>query len=214
MYMNESILLALIGVFSALLGTILGACLSYYFNVRKMYKNKNADYCMNIFEIYNRAASEIIQLLTPMVSLSLRTKYISCKQMEEWKKELSDIYFKYYIYLPQDVLNEINCLHSCLQTNGKKIFYVEDKYRIKPCGKNEVINLFEDTALIGGERERIINIVNVYSAERFKVSLKINLQARRVIRIIAKNFEDKTIDSWSAFLKKETIYQTRNNKGR
>ena len=62
--MNESVFVALIGAFSALLGTIIGAVLSYYFNVRKMYKNKNADYCMRIFGIYNSAATEIISLLS------------------------------------------------------------------------------------------------------------------------------------------------------
>lgn len=210
--MNESVFVALIGAFSALLGTIIGAVLSYYFNVRKMYKNKNADYCMRIFGIYNSAATEIISLLSPMVSLSLHTKTISIEQICEWKKSLSDIYFKYYIYLPQDVLNEINCLHSCLQTNGKRIFYVQNKYNIKPCGKSEAIALFEDTALVGGEKDKIENIIKKYSIEQCKTSLKINLQARRVIRILAQNFEDKTIDSWDAILKKETILQVKSKK--
>ena len=52
------------------------------------------------------------------------------------------------------------------------------------------------------------NDINNYSLDQCRISLKINLQARRLIRIMAKIFEDKTIDSWSTILKKETISQS------
>jgi len=95
-----------------------------------------------------------------------------------------------------------------LQTNGKKIFYVKNKFTIRPCGKDEAMAIFEDTALVDGEKDRITRIINNYSLDQCRISLKINLQARRLIRIMAKIFEDKTIDFWSTILKKETISQS------
>ena len=192
-----------------LVGVVLGAIIGYVIDVRKNTIKNNTDYNMAIFRIYKDISAEIIEAIEPLASLSLRQHGITREQLEEWRRKISYLYFKHYTYLPQTVLNELNCLHSCIQGGGVNLYCVKNKNEIKRCNVQEAIMMFEDTALVGGERARIEKLISNYSIEQFGSSLKINLQARRVIRIIAAIFEDRTINQWEAILKKETLLQVR-----
>ena len=199
----------LINVLSSVVCLVLGTFIGYVLDIRKNYKKKHTDYNMTIFDIYRDTSAEIIKELTPLVSLSLRPRGFTAEQLNEWRKMISELYFKYYTYLPQTVLNEINCLHSCIQSGGKNLYCIKNENEIKICTKQDAIDLFDDTALVGSQRKRIKKVIDEYSIERLSESLKINLQARRVIRIVAAIFEDKTINDWETILKKETLLQVR-----
>lgn len=203
--MDYSVILASV---ASAVGVLIGIMLGYVFDVKKANKKQNAEYNIFIYNEYKKVSAEIIEAVTPLTSLSLRPRGFSAEQLSAWRKEISILYFKYYTYLPQVVLNEINCLHSCLQSEGRKIFCIKQNNLIKECGKKEAIELFEDTALVGGERDRIVEMISNRSLEELSESLKINLQARRVIRVMAAIFEERTIEQWNTILKKETLLQT------
>lgn len=202
----------LINVLSPVVCLVLGAVLAYVLDVRKNYKKKHSDYNMTIFDIYRDASAEIIEELTPLVSLSLKPRGFTAEQLDEWRKKISELYFKHYTYLPQVVLNEMNCLHSCIQSGGKDLYCIKNENEIKICTEEDAVDLFDDTALVGSERKRIKELIEMYSIERLSESLKINLQARRVIRMVAAIFEDKSINDWDTILKKETLLQVRSKK--
>lgn len=202
----------LINVLSPVVCLVLGAFIGYVLDIRKNYKKKHSDYNMTIFDIYRDASAEIIEELTPLVSLSLKPRGFTVEQLDEWRKKISELYFKHYTYLPQVVLNEMNCLHSCIQSGGKDLYCIKNENEIKICTEEDAVDLFDDTALVGSERKRIKELIEVYSIERLSESLKINLQARRVIRMVAAIFEDKSINDWDTILKKETLLQVRSKK--
>lgn len=204
--------LEIIQVLTPLFCLVLGAFIGYVTDIHKNNKKKNLDYNMAIFEMYSDISAEIIEAITPLTSLSLKQRGFTSEQLEGWRKKISNLYFKYYTYLPQSVLNELNCLHSCLQTGGDKLYCIKNNNEIKPCNNQDAVDLFEDTALVGGEREKIQGLIIDYSIDKFSESLKINLQARRVIRIIAAIFENRTINQWNTILKKETLLQVRSKK--
>lgn len=199
----------LINVLSPVVYLVLGAFFGYVLDIRKNYKKKHTDYNMTIFDIYRVASAEIIKELTPLVSLSLKHRGFTAEQLIEWRKIISELYFKHYTYLPQIVLNEMNCLHSCIQSGGKNLYCIKNENEIKICAKEEAMDLFDDTALVGSERKRIKKLIDEYTLEQLGESLKINLQARRVIRIIAAIFEEKSINDWGTILKKKTLLQVR-----
>ena len=199
----------IVNVFLSLVYLVLGAALGYVVDIRKNYKKKHSDYNLTIFEIYRGASAEIIEELIPLVSLSLKPRGFTTEQLKEWCKKISELYFKHYTYLPQIVLNEMNCLHSCIQSGGKDLYCIKNGNEISICTKEDAMGVFDDTALVGSERKRIKRMIDEYSIERLSESLKINLQARRVIRKIAEIFEEKTINDWEAILKKETLLQVR-----
>lgn len=202
----------LINFVSPVIYLIFGAIIGYVLDIRKNYKKKHTDYNMTIFDIYREVSAEIIEILTHLVSLSLKPHGFTPSQLEEWRKRISDLYFKHYIYLPQSVLLEINCLHSCLQSGGKNLYCIKNKNEIKICTKEDILDIFDDTALVDGQRGKIIKMIDAYPINIFSESLKINLQARRVIRIMAEIFEDKAINDWETILKKETLHQIRSKK--
>lgn len=203
--MDYSVILASM---TSAVGVLVGIVLGHIFDIRKADKKHNTEYNISVYSEYKKVSAEIIEAITPLTSLSLRPRGFSSEQLLTWRKNISELYFKYYTYLPQVVLNEINCLHSCLQSEGRKIFCIKDGNKITVCEKSDAIELFEDTALVGGERDRIVEMIESRSLEELSESLKINLQARRVIRVVAAIFEDRTIEQWNTILKKETLLQT------
>lgn len=203
--MDYSVILASV---TSAVGVLIGIVLGYIFDIRKADKRHNTEYNIFVYNEYKKVSAEIIEAITPLTSLSLRPRGFSSEQLLTWRKNISELYFKHYTYLPQIVLNEINCLHSCLQSEGRKIFCIKDGNKIMECEKSDAIALFEDTALVGGERDRIVNMIGSRSLEELSESLKINLQARRVIRVVAAIFEGRTIEQWKTILKKETLLQS------
>lgn len=205
--MNDTVIVtSLTSLFSILLGAILG----YYFDYRKNSKNKNSDYCMTIYHAYKSVSMEIIESIMPLTSLSLKPRSLDAESLEIIRKNISDLYFKHYIYLPQIVLNEINCLHSCLLTGGRVLFCIKGMDKVEICSSEDVKKMFYDTALVSLGEKKITNCIDKYSVDKWSESLKINLQARRVIRVLAEIFEDKQVEDWNSILKKETLLQVYN----
>lgn len=120
--------------------------------------------------------------------------------------------------MPQIVLNEINCLHSCLLTEGKTLFCIKEETRIEICSEDDVKTLFNDTALVNlgfeknGNKRDIETYIKKYPLNNWNESLKINLQARRTIRVLSDFFEGCKVEDWSSILKKETLSKKMSNK--
>ena len=185
---------------------LIGIILGHIFDIRKANKRENFEYNLSIYNEYKRVSAEIIEAVTPLTSLGLKPRGLSSEQLSVWSKNISELYFKYYTYLPQIVLNEMNCLHSCLQSGGRRIFCIKDK-KILDCEKNDAKELFRDTAIVG-EKKEIKDVIESHSLKELSESLKINIQARRVIRVVAAIFEGRTIEQWNTILKKETLLQS------
>lgn len=201
--MDYSVILASV---TSVVGVLIGIILGHIFDIRKANKRENFEYNLSIYNEYKRVSAEIIEAVTPLTSLGLKPRGLSSEQLSVSSKNISELYFKYYTYLPQIVLNEMNCLHSCLQSRGRRIFCIKDK-KILDCEKNDAKELFRDTAIVG-EKKEIKDVIESHSLEELSESLKINIQARRVIRVVAAIFEGRTIEQWNTILKKETLLQS------
>lgn len=166
---------------------------------------------MKVFDIYRNISDEIVRKLTPMTSLDLRHKRIPPRKIQKWKKEVSDLYFNSYVYLPQEILNELNCLHTCLHTGGKNMYKVVDKHKIVKCTNRDVVKFIAEVAIIESKKSQLERMLKLYDIDNFPVSFKINFQVRRVIGTINKTFEDFKVDRWHTMLKKETLMKAMEN---
>lgn len=78
--------------------------------------------------------------------------------------------------------------------------------------------LFNDTALVNlgfeknGNKRDIETYIKKYPLNNWNESLKINLQARRTIRVLSDFFEGCKVEDWSSILKKETLSKKMSNK--
>ena len=70
---------------------------------------------------------EIISIILPLTDIPLRnSKGINLNKNGKITNELSDVFYKYYNYLPDEVLMSIVCLHCCIR-NGSNIPYIYAK---------------------------------------------------------------------------------------
>jgi len=174
-------------------------------------RKKTMEFNMKIFDIYGEISREIIEVLTEMTSLSLKPTSYTEKEIENWKSKLSYLYFKYYIYLPQNVLLGMNCLHSCLASKGRYFYVTDNNNKVKRCDDPKKINEFIDDNTLVSHDGRITKLINDYDVHSFRNYLKINFQARSVIKKIDEAWGHKHMHKWTKQLKKHTLFE-HNNK--
>jgi len=206
--MSEGLTIVLTAVIGAT-GGFFAYLISFFLEKRKNMMAFN----MLIFKTYDRITQDIIDVLIEMTSLHVSgNRHHTKEKIREWKEKLSFVYYKYYNYLPKEVLNEINCLHSCLIFEGKFLYVIKEKNNMVRSTDEDAIILFDDATLVSYEGKRISDSIRKYSVNRIPKSMKINLQARRVITTISKFFGSEKIEKWTSQLKKETLLTIKTKK--
>lgn len=191
---------------------IIGGIIGYFTSLILERRKNIMDFNIKIFDLYNQISQEIIEVLVEMTTLSLKPNSHTINDIENWKSRISHLYFKYYNYLPQRVLNEMNCLHSCLTTKGQSIYIIDsnNEHRIiKTSDKKEILVFFDDATLVSHDG-RITRLINEYGIDKIPNNMKINFQARRVIRRIDDYWGHKQLYKWTNKLKKHTIFESYN----
>lgn len=190
-----------------LITIILGGTIGF-FSAMFLERRKNSlQWNIKIFELYNEIIKEVIHSCKQMASLNLTPNGFKKEDLINWKIEISELYFTYYNLLPQEVLSEMNCLHSCLSCGGKYAYYIDEQKRLQKIqNKNEIDNFINDSSLVSNN-ERLTKIVNLYGIDAIPNYIKINFQSRRVIKMIDKYFRQDNIHDWAGNLKKSTIHE-------
>lgn len=137
----------------------------------------------------------------------MKGKGYTIEELNKIKNEISQLYFKYYPFLPHDILLELNCMHSCLQSDGKRMYMIvrNKKYNtISQCKTTkEIQDLCRDATLIDEGLDKLERIID---NGKLPVYLQLNFQARMVIRRIDVFFGNKKMFRWNKYLKKKTVY--------
>lgn len=187
----------------ALISIVLGGLIGYFFDVKKEKRAQNIKW----HEIYTNFSQEIAIVLAPFLNLSLRPKIHTIEELNKIKKEISCLYYRYYPFLPHDILLELNCMHSCLQSEGKVMYRVVGKSEHKTMSRcknpKDIINFCHDATLIDVGLHKLDNIIQ---NGEMPVHLRLNFQARMVIRKIDVFFSNEKMFKWTKHLKKKTVY--------
>ena len=63
---------------------------------------------------------DIVDTILPLTDISIRSsRSVSIDIEKQITNKLSDLFYKYYNYLPEGVLMSMMCLHTCLKGNCK-----------------------------------------------------------------------------------------------
>ena len=190
-------------IYVALISIILGGIVGYFIDIKKKERAQNQKW----HDVYIDFGIEISKVLKPFLKLSLRPKKYTTEELNRIKAEISQLYFKYYPFLPHDILLELNCMHSCLQSDGKRMYMIvgNRKYKtIAQCKTAEEIKDFcRDATLIDKGLDKLERIID---NGKLPVYLQLNFQARMVIRRIDVFFGNKKMFKWNKYLKKKTVY--------
>ena len=209
--MHTDLLVAIIGLLSALVGSILGCTLGYSFSKRKSKDEFNA----NLFFEYQNIVQELVSILQGILSLSFYPIKHTKEELKSVEENLSSFYFKYYLILPQPVLEEIQCLHLCLHYNGHRIFMPIKGLSgntIKYLNKKEELEcLIKDSFLTHRTHKKVILRFHKLYPERLP-DLFLRYQARHLVTVLSESWNIKNIHNWKSILGKETIAkkETRN----
>src|SRR5687768_7650214 len=109
---------AAVGLISAVIG--LGSGL---FIAHRQWQAKIAE---KIVETYFEARQEICELLSKVAYLGIADP-ITEGEIDESKRELSRLFFKYYDVLPISILLELECLFTCLTDRDHRLFGHKDR---------------------------------------------------------------------------------------
>ena len=200
---DPKIWVAIVGLFATIVGYFIG-----YIVARKKGKD---DLSVTLFQEYRNVAGELESILQDLLSLSFLPKHYSESQLKIIADNISAFYFKNYMILPQAVLEEMQCLYTCLHYNGKRMYMVGwDEFGNKV--QKEIIRpkqfeyLLKDTSIMMRTSERAIRILYKSHPEKLKESY-LNFQARHVMTIMHDCWNIKRIYSWKKDLSKDTIAQ-------
>ncbi|MBQ7489561.1 MAG: hypothetical protein IJT51_03475 [Bacteroidales bacterium] len=191
----------------SLCGSILGSSgiLGLYYFLRK----RKALFSETLFWEYKNIAQELANTLQDLLPLSLHPKNYTNEQCEKIDNELAKFFFKYYLILPQAVLEEINCLHACLlDKGGRRLFMVDKKERfptLRPRKtEEEVDDLIDDVAIVKSEK----SLSEMYKKyQKLPRYICIKCQARHVITVLQRYWSIKDLHLWSLQLSKTTLAQ-------
>lgn len=176
------------GIVLTITSAISGAAVGY--GIYRL-KHRN-NYSAQLYNEYKQMAQELAAILEDLLTLSMRPQKYSHEFCMALDKELSRFYFKYYLVLPQSVLEEMGCLHACLQTEGKYFFMVEktkEPHVLRRCETaQEINNLFTDIALTKTRTyEKYTRIPNY---------INLKCQARHVIIVMQDCWSSKDFHRW------------------
>lgn len=197
----EMILTTVLPLGTLILGWLLGLSSSM---VLERIRHKNILQA-KIFDQYLKVREEIVGAISGLMS-SLRESddQIDYSIIEEYTQKVTELYYRHYDFLPEDVLFEIICLYSCLAKKGKNI------YRCDPRSRVVQLDLNNDAALSGFlEKLSLVKNLRYYYSQAIKsrneirrTKAIIQLQCFKVGAVLNSFFRVPELMSWGKYLRK------------
>lgn len=202
--MTNMLITSLIGAMASIIGIVIGAVLSY----RYFRKKEQDKFSKELYFKYQELAQELASCLQEFLPLSLKLQGYTEETFCRVDRELSNYFFKYYLILPQSVLEEISCMHACLRQNGNKIYIVDrtkDIPFIRSCEyEKETLEFFKEVTIFRTRK----NWAEIYlKYKKVPKSIALRCQARHVIAAMQSTWQYKDMYSWKEQMQKKTLAQ-------
>lgn len=184
---------------------IIGAFFGFISSLIISYLKQRYDISLKLIVKYFEIREELIDKLSVLASLE-NTKELNGLSFSKLKQEISIVYYKYYDFLPSEVLTEILCLYSCISDNKNQLYKSKDNC-ILPLTDSDLKDFIERISLI--ENFRYYALVRLKSNDdTVRIAAAISYQARSVLIAINKYFNLRDLMSWSRYLPKR-YYNTK-----
>lgn len=199
--MNE-IIIAAITAITTIAGIIIGAVIGYYYFRRQERDVFNRE----LYTKYQELSKELAVILQDFLPLTLRYIHLDENICMKVDQDLSAFFFKNYLTLPMSVLEEICCMHVCLQSKGSKI-YIVDKSKsiplIRPCEEEqEVLEFFRGITIFRTRK----NWAKTYiTYKRVPKYITLRCQARHLIATMQDCWQYTDMHSWKEQMQKKTL---------
>lgn len=136
----------------ALIIIIVSCITSWGITVLTIKKKVASDYNNRLFNLYHEMCQDIVDTILPLTDISIRSsRSVSIDIEKQITNKLSDLFYKYYNYLPEGVLMSMMCLHTCLKGNCKNPYlYIKGKgcLIVTPCKtRKDILLLLKRTSI-------------------------------------------------------------------
>ncbi len=199
--MSEIIITAISAV-TTIVGIIIGASIAYYY-----FRMQERDvFNRELYTNYQELSKELATILQDFLPLTLKYKQLEKDICIKVDQDLSAFFFKNYLTLPKSILEEICCMHACLQSNGSKI-YIVDKSKsvplIRPCeGEKEVLEFFRGITIFRTRK----NWAKTYlTYKRVPQYIALRCQARHLVAMMQDCWQYTDMHSWKEQMQKKTL---------
>ena len=104
---------------------VLGLAIGFISNVVLTYIRQRHEITIKIVEQYFKAREELCNKLSVLATLK-SDQMLTESEIADIRKEILILYYKYYDFIPAEVLHELNCLHACLGDKKHRLFKYSD----------------------------------------------------------------------------------------
>ena len=164
-------------------------------------RKATSEYNYELFNLDHKMCQDIVDTILPLTDISMRgSRSVSIDIESQVTNKLSDLFYKYYNYLPEGVLMSMMCLHTCLKGNCKNPYlYIKGKgcLIVTPCKtRKDILLLLKRTSIENYIKKRR----DEYFLYRFKKSYKYAIEGN-------PNFKEKIMRFYKCFTLKMPIGQ-------
>ena len=159
-------------------------------------RKATSEYNYKLFNLYHKMCQDIVETILPLTDISIRgSRSVSIDIESQIMNKLSDLFYKYYNYLPEGVLMSMMCLHTCLKGNCKNPYlYIKGKrcLIVTPCKtRKDILLLLKRTSIENYIKKRR----DEYFLYRFKKSYKYAIEGN-------PNFKEKIIRFYKCWIER------------
>lgn len=194
MFQNKEFisLIPLISVFLVAVLSLVSNFLIIRYNQRQNISNK-------IIEQYFKIREDICQKVSRLANLKTLSE-LGENELKEINDEISQLYFKYYDFLPKEVIYELMCLHTNLTDKGNNLYTIDGKGLMIIEGE-KLEAFLESVSLINNSKYFICYKLNSED-NLIRKATAINLQARKVLITMNTFFSLENLLKWTKYLRK------------
>ena len=197
----DTILTLMLPLVTLILGWLLGLSSSM---VLERIRHKNV-FQTKIFDQYLKVREEIVGAISGLMSLVRESEdHIDYSIMKEYSEKVTELYYRHYDFLPEDVLFELICLYSCLAKKGRNLYRCDLKGRVASLDPNDAAALsefLEKLSLVSNLRYYYPQAIKSRSEIR-RTKAIIQLQCFKVGAVLNSFFRVSELMSWGKYLRK------------
>ncbi len=181
-------------IYTILISTFLGAGLGF---LAKSYFVRLGFRQSTIESIVNRYLDARDELCALVAECAVKTDSQDEQWLNETRKSISLAYYKYYDYMPNEVIKELICLQACLKDSNNRLYKIHAE-KLRRIEKNDLQIFCETIATFKNIAPAIyFNLHN--GAESDMRDHRIEYQARHTLININRYFTEKNLTSLNLF---------------
>lgn len=113
--------------------------------------------------------------------------------LDERKYDLSRLYYQYYDYFPNEIIQELVCLQSCLESKGERLYLI-DKCEMKTANEEDVEHICDRISTVRNFAPALL--MNLIKTKGYELNAhRIHYQSRYTLIMINQYFTEQNLMS-------------------